>query len=150
MNLAISQGDGGSGCEFYIFYFREQSTVPCKLVVTKAADALLVCRLGCNTADYEITYDLVTTCRFTLSSHPYYYPLTPPIACADPNHTLPNHLPGYQFTRKDYDDYIDQDSFTTACLFVGIYYIWCLVVATISLDKVLHGPLALAAGNQML
>ena len=70
--------------------------------------------------------------------------------CKPQPHTLPIHLPGSQFTRKDYDDYIDQDSFTTACLFVGIYYIWCLVVATISLDKVLHGPLALAAGNQML
>ena len=124
-----------------MFEFGGLATVRWKLAVTNAADALHVCRLDSRWDDYEIAQHLL---RRGTRIHTLLPLEDAPISALPPT-IIPVRLPGYKFTRRDYDAYVRQREalFATprgraALLRGGI--VWRLAVEMLSIDEVLGGP----------
>jgi hypothetical protein len=90
----------------FLFDFGKDSTVPWKLAVTSAHDALYVCHLPPDMVDYKLAYHLIVQgiCFQTLLS-------LKTIPCSLPSFVmLEIHLSGYKFTFNDYLTYQQQCS----------------------------------------
>jgi hypothetical protein len=131
------------GDELLMLDLKHRSSVPWKLAVTCAADALLICRLGENLDEYEIARHLVEEgIQFRTLLCLRQIPRQPP---KTEQNVLPIRLPGYKFTREDYDTYVQQRAviFTqprarAALLRGGL--IWRLGIETLSINDALRGP----------
>ena len=132
--------------KWYVFDFKEAATVPWKVALCNAVDALYVCRLdrtgGLGITDFEVARELLYHgIQFStlLPVKPLPLLVTPPI-------TIPVRLFGYKFTEDDYNAYVQQRAALlsnprvarAALLRGGI--VWRLAVATLSFDDVLQGP----------
>lgn len=125
----------------FLFEFGAAATVPWKLAVTNAADALYVCRLDPDLDDRTLAYTLVERGIALRTLMPMrYIPPSPP-----PSITLPVRLSNYIFMRQDYDAYVAQrQAFfnsprgRAALTYGGI--VWRLAISTLSIDQTLLGP----------
>lgn len=132
------------GCQFklYLFDFKQAATAPWIIAVPDPTTALLLCRQDASLTDYDLARELLNRgIQFhTLLSLPYIRP-SPPVPV-----NVPIRLPRYEFTSKDYHAYVQERSALladprvarAALLRGGI--VWCLAMATLSFDDVLHGP----------
>jgi hypothetical protein len=126
----------------FVFDFGPESTVPWKIAVTNAADALFVCRLESSLQDLEIARALLQR------GIPFrtLLPLAPvPPSPLPPPALVPIRLSGYSFTKRDYDAYLHQrvtilnsPGGRAALLRGGI--LWRIAVQETSFDDVLRGP----------
>jgi hypothetical protein len=95
------------GKHLFVFLFDEGSvTVPWRLAVTTASDALLVCRLNSQYLDVDLARFLA------LRGIPFrtllVKPLMPPsISYPDVELYLPQRPFGYRFTKADYEAYLN-------------------------------------------
>lgn len=133
------------GKYLYVFLFNEAFvTVPWRLAVTTASDALLVCRLNPQYLDADLARFLALRgipFRTLLAE-----PLMPPsISCPDVELYLPQRPFGYQFTKADYEAYLNCRSrilrrprMRAAILRGG--YMWRLTIGSVSVDELLEGP----------
>lgn len=125
----------------FVFEFGAAATVPWKLAVTNAADALYVCRLDPTLNDRQLGYNLLERgiALRTLMPMRYISPSPPPSI------TPPVRLSNYIFTRQDYDAYVAQrQTFLSsprgrAALTCG-GIVWRLAINTMSIDQTLLGP----------
>lgn len=87
-----------------MFDFGGLATVPWKLAVTNAADALHVCRLDPQWNNYEIAQHLLQRGMHMHTLLPLKDIPTP----AFPSLVIPTRRSGYIFTLKDYNAYVHQ------------------------------------------
>jgi hypothetical protein len=132
--------------DWYIFDFKEQSTVPWMIAVRHVVDALYICRLdypgGKPHMDFEVARNLLNRgmqfCTLlALKSLPRYVASPLPVPC---------RLFGYEFTIQDYYAYeqeraalLKNPRIARAALLRG-GIVWRLAVTTMSFDDVLQGP----------
>jgi len=128
-----------------MFDFGLEATMPWKLAVTSASDALLVCRLDDRFLDIDIARYLAGhgIAFWTLALRAQ-IPISPSIPEVD--FYLPSRPPGYVFTPADYEAYLyfrarmlRQPCIRAAILRGG--YFWRLVIGNVSLDEILEGPI---------
>jgi hypothetical protein len=128
----------------FVFDFLGHSSVPWKLGVLRATDALFICRLDASFDEYDIARNLVNEgIRF----YTFFYlrEIPRPPSFNSKSRVLPIRLPGYQFTKEDYERYIQQRAviFTqprarSVLLRGGL--IWRLGIETLSINDALRGP----------
>jgi hypothetical protein len=127
---------------FFIFDFKQHTTVNWKLGVTTASDALFVCRLNSGFDEYDIARRLLQSgipfCTLRRMG-------TVPRPVQSPGRMLPFRLSGYNFTTRDYDAYQHECTAIlalprarAALLRGGI--LWRIAVDILSFDDVLRGP----------
>lgn len=130
---------------WFVFDFGEEATVPWRLAVTTAADALLVCRLDSRFADVDIARFLAER---GIAFHTLIPRLTLPIrpSCPDVLPYLPHRPAGYTFTTLDYEVYLHCRSrilrrprVRAAVLRGG--HLWRLTIGSLSIDEILRGPM---------
>lgn len=130
---------------WYIFDFGVEATVPWKLAVTSASDALLVCRLDDRFLDIDIARYLA--CRGiafrTLASRAQ-IPSSPSVPEVD--FYLPSRPQDYVFTQADYEAYLYfrarmlRRPHIRAAILRGGYF-WRLIIGSVGLDEILEGPI---------
>ncbi|KIK02360.1 hypothetical protein K443DRAFT_6143 [Laccaria amethystina LaAM-08-1] len=130
---------------WFVFDFGEDASVPWRLAVTTAADALFVCRLDSRFVDVDIARFLAER---GIAFHTLIPRLTLPIrsVCPDVLPYLPHRPPGYTFTKLDYEVYLHCRSqilrrprVRAAVLRGG--QLWRLTIGSLSIDEILHGPM---------
>ncbi|KIJ90619.1 hypothetical protein K443DRAFT_135642 [Laccaria amethystina LaAM-08-1] len=130
---------------WYMFDFGLEATVPWKLVVTSASDALLVCRLDDQFLDVDIARYLAGRgIAFRTLASRAQIPISPSVPEVD--FYLPSRPQDYVFTQADYEAYLyfrermlRQPRIRAAILRGG--YFWRLVIGSVSLDEILEGPI---------
>ena len=133
------------GEHLYVFLFDDDRvTVPWRLAVTTASDALLVCRLDAQFLDADLARFLA------LRGIPFRTLLAKPlmprfIPYPDVDICLPQRPAGYRFTKADYEAYLNCRSrilrrprIRAAILRGG--YLWRLTIGCVSVDELLKGP----------
>jgi hypothetical protein len=132
------------GQDFFMFDFKDRSTVEWKLTVKTASHALLVCRLDSQFDESDLAYYLLQNgipfntlqLSTTLSRSPI--PKHPPLV-------IPFRLADYTFTLRDYEAFREQCHVILtqprgrAALLRG-YYPWRLAINEISFSSVISGP----------
>jgi len=130
---------------WYMFDFGLEATMPWKLAVTSASDALLVCRLDDRFLDIDIARYLAGRgIAFRTLASRAQIPISPSIPEVD--FYLPSRPSGYVFMRADYEAYLyfrahmlHRPRIRAAILQGG--YFWRLVIGNVSLDEILEGPI---------
>jgi hypothetical protein len=129
---------------WYMFDFGLEATMPLKLAVTSASDALLVCRLDDRFLDVDIARYLAGRgIAFRTLASRSQIPVSPSVPGVD--FYLPSRPNEYVFTQADYEAYLyfrarmlRQPRIRAAILRGG--YFWRLVIGSVSLDEILEGP----------
>ena len=129
---------------WYMFDFGEEATVPWKLAVTSASDALLVCRLDDRFLDVDIARYLAGRgIAFRTLASSAQIPISPSVP--DVDFDFPSRPPSYVFTQAAYEAYLyfrarmlRRPRIRAAILRGG--YFWRLVIGSVSLDEILEGP----------
>lgn len=135
-------------CEGFLFDFGAKQSVPWKIVIKDAVNALLVCRLDPQLNDYAVAFALLqrgigfsTVLSFSEATRPCLLPSNPTLS-------LPVCFSGYKFTKDDYALYVQRRNrllqnprIGRAVLLQG-GIIWRLAVEHVSFFTTLVGPTA--------
>ena len=135
-----------AGEHLYVFLFNDNRvTVPWRLAVTTASDALLVCQLDAQFFDADLARFLAL-CGIPFCTLLAKLLMPPFIPYPDVDIYLPQRPSWYCFTKADYEAYLNCWSWILQhpCIWAAILhggYLWQLTIRSVSMNELLKGPL---------